>query len=197
VINKFKNTKSYIDNFSDELVKLIKIEIGRNRTRTSKNPRSKITYQTPISAKVDRVNNLLDKTQKLKIESTESQILSKIESLHYADYIDKGISQGKRPPSSEILKWIKNKPVRLRDRLGKFVRLTDAKQKSLAFAISRSIGEFGIRPTNFISNAIDDAIKKLDTLTTPVSQDVMLNVEDILLKSGYIKKGDNFIIKSD
>ena len=38
---------------------------------------------------------------------------------------------------------------------------------------------------------------KLNKLGEAVGQDVLLNVDDILLKAGYIKKGDSYIIKSN
>jgi hypothetical protein len=38
---------------------------------------------------------------------------------------------------------------------------------------------------------------KLSKLGDAVSQDVLLNIEDILMQSGYIKKGDEYILKSE
>lgn len=36
---------------------------------------------------------------------------------------------------------------------------------------------------------------ELNNLGDQVGKDVMLNVEDILIKAGYIKKGDNYEYK--
>ena len=191
MINKFKNTQLYITNFSEELAKLLKIEIGRNRRRTS-------TFGRNLSTPIDSTGRLRKNTEPQQIDVEENKLSVNIESLRYADFVDKGRKKGQKiPPVKDILQWIKDKPVRLRDLKGKIVKFDENKKRSLAYVIAKSISLYGIRPTNFISEAIDDAMKKLDTLTTPVAQDVMLNVEDILLKSGYIKKGDNFIIKTD
>jgi hypothetical protein len=40
-------------------------------------------------------------------------------------------------------------------------------------------------------------MEKLNKLGEVVSQDVSLNLDDILIKSGYIKKGDNYILKQN
>ena len=65
MINKFKNTKSYLDNFSQEVAKLLRIEIGRNRKRRSMNPRGK-----NITAPINTSRN--DKLRRsISIESKE------------------------------------------------------------------------------------------------------------------------------
>ena len=174
MINKFKNTQSYITNFSKELAKLLKIEIGRKRRRTSAFGRN---YSTPI----DSSGRLRKNTEPQQIDITENKLSVNIESLVYGD----------------ILQWIKDKPVRIRDIKGKIVSFNENKKRGIAYVIARSISLYGTRPTNFISDAIEDSMKKLDNITMPVAQDMMLNVDDILLKAGYIKKGDNYEIRKE
>ena len=192
MINKFKNTKSYLDNFSQELVKLLKIEIGRSRRRRSMNPRGK-----NVTAPIDSTGELKDSIKSISKEQP-SKISYNIESLAYGLTVDKGRKAGKKPPPvKDIAQWIKAKPVKLRDAKGKFVSMNDKKIKSLAGVIARSIGFYGTAPTNFISEALEASMGKLDTLGDSVGKDVMENVEDILLKTGYIKKGDNYEIRKE
>lgn len=192
MINKFKNTKSYLDNFSQEIVKLLKIEIGRSRRRRSMNPRGK-----NITAPIDSTGQLKDSIKSESKEDT-NKISYNIESLAYGLTVDKGRKPNKKPPpKQDIIDWIKAKPVRLRDAKGKFVSMDDKKINNLAGVISRSIGFYGTAPVNFISEALEASMGKLNALGDSVGKDVMENVDDILLKIGYIKKGDNYEIKKE
>ncbi|QDP55978.1 MAG: hypothetical protein Tp1102MES256162_43 [Prokaryotic dsDNA virus sp.] len=192
MINNFKNTKSYLNNFSQEIVKLLKIEIGRSRKRRSMNPRGRNTNSPIDASKQLRRNISIDPKEE------EGKITFNIEALNYVTTVDKGRKAGQKPPPvRDIAKWIKAKPIRLREANGKFVSMNDKKINNLAGVISRSIGFYGTAPTNFISEALEASIGKLDTLGGAVGQDVMDNVEDIFIKSGYIKKGDNYEIKTE
>lgn len=192
MINKFKNTKSYLDNFSQEIVKLLKIEIGRSRRRRSMNPRGK-----NVTAPIDSTGELKDSIKSISKEQP-SKISYNIESLAYGLTVDKGRKAGKKPPPvKDIAQWIKAKPVKLRDAKGKFVSMNDKKIESLAGVIARSIGFYGTAPTSFISEALEASMGKLNALGDSVGKDVMENVDDILLKIGYIKKGDNYEIRKE
>lgn len=192
MINKFKNTKSYLDNFSKEVAKLLRIEIGRSRKRRSMNPRG-----NNINAPIDFSGKLRDSIS-IDSDQGEDSFIFNIESLAYGVTVDKGRKAGmKPPPVNEIANWIKRKPVRLRDAKGRIVSRDDKKIMGLAGVISRSIGFYGTAPTNFISEALEASMGKLDALGDSVGQDVMENVEHILLKAGYIKKGDNYEIKTE
>lgn len=61
-----------------------------------------------------------------------------ITSLDYLKYVDKGRRAGSYPPIKEIEKWCDIRSI----------------PRSAAFAISRSIFKFGIKPTNVISKSI-------------------------------------------
>jgi hypothetical protein len=77
------------------------------------------------------------------------------------DIDGKWVTQGRRrgsrfPPPAPILKWIKEKGIKGRDKRGRFI--TD---KSLTFLISRAIARDGIKPLAFMKMAIDKSIKQL------------------------------------
>jgi len=101
--------------------------------------------------------------------------------VEYAAYINKGVSgikkkyptrfsfKGGDMPSKghvdSIMKWMKAKPLRLRDpETGSFVKSTEARKKSAAFGIARSIRRKGIEPTYFMDDAILDGIDKLEDI---------------------------------
>ena len=195
MLNKFKNTKAYLDNYSKELVKLLKIEIGRNRTRSYSSGRS---YNSPI----DNTGSLRESIESLAKESANGFGFN-IMANEYGLAVDKGTKQGQPPvykPTTNIqdlMQWIRSKPVRIRDSKGRFVQATDYRVRGLAFVIARKIGRDGIKATGFIQDAINQSMEKLNKLGEAVSQDVSLNLDDILIKSGYIKKGDNYILKQN
>lgn len=195
MLNKFKNTKAYLDNYSKELVKLLKIEIGRNRTRSYSSGRS---YNSPI----DNTGSLRESIESLAKESANGFGFN-IMANEYGLAVDKGTKQGQPPvykPTTNIqdlMQWIRSKPVRIRDGKGRFVQATDYRVRGLAFVIARKIGRDGIKATGFIQDAINQSMEKLNKLGEVVSQDVSLNLDDILIKSGYIKKGDNYILKQN
>jgi hypothetical protein len=66
----------------------------------------------------------------------------------YGKYVDQGRKAGKYVPIEPLMKWIKDKGIKGRDKKGKFIST-----ESLAFAISASKKKFNIRPTNFIKTS--------------------------------------------
>ena len=72
-------------------------------------------------------------------------------------YVQSGRRRGARfPPPAPILRWIKAKGLKGRDRRGRFI--TD---KSLTFLISRGISRDGIKPLPFMAMAIKQAKREL------------------------------------
>ena len=85
----------------------------------------------------------------------------------FYDIDGKWVTQGRRrgsrfPPPAPILKWIKEKGIKGRDKRGRFI--TD---KSLTFLISRAIARDGIKPLAFMKMAIDKSIKQLAKTIKP------------------------------
>lgn len=185
---KFKNTQAYIKNYSEQLIKLLKIEIGRNRTRKYKSG----TYTNPID-NTGKLRESIEAIQKIQRDGFSSQIMMN----DYGVTVDQGRPIGSEPPYQDILDWIKSKPVRLRDVKGRFVAADEYRLTKLANNIRRKIGREGIKPTNFIQDAIDSSIEKLNKLGAAVGEDVMANLDDILVKAGYVKKGEEYIIKNN
>jgi len=69
----------------------------------------------------------------------------------YSQWVQSGRMAGKRfVPIGSLMKWIKQRGLKGRNKKGKFI--TD---KSFAYAISKNINKFGIRPSNFLDISID------------------------------------------
>ena len=69
----------------------------------------------------------------------------------YSQWVQSGRRPGKKyVPIGSLMKWIKDRGLKGRNKKGKFI--TD---KSFAFAISRNINKFGIRPSNFLDISME------------------------------------------
>lgn len=79
----------------------------------------------------------------------------------YADVMEEGRRPNSTPPPiAPIEAWIKLKNIKSRSRAGKFVKRQS--DKSLAIAISKKIGEFGIEGIHYWRDAIDAELEVLD-----------------------------------
>ncbi len=90
----------------------------------------------------------------------------------YAKFVDKGVKgskssakapnspykyTNKQPPSGVIDKWVVRKGIQgARDDKGRFI-----KRKSLVYAMARSIKLYGVKPTNFFTDAFNVAYRDL------------------------------------
>jgi len=147
-----------LDNFGKRVVKLAKINLGRrNKGKiidSSGNLRKSLAYD-------------------LKVFKTNNFHFS-IEMEDYGEYVDKGRRAGSQPPSAPILKWIKKKPIRLRNlKTGSFVKQTESKLKGLAFVIARKIKRVGIKETLFLTEPFEKEFKNLS--------DDLLNAFDLTI----------------
>jgi hypothetical protein len=103
----------------------------------------------------------------------------------YADVIEYGRrpypgDPTKRPPYEDIMKWIRMKPLKLRNKQGAFIKSTESAIKSAAIAISKSIGAKGIQGINYYQEAIDDTWdeykdKLMDAYIKSVENRILLN----------------------
>lgn len=188
MLSKFKNTKAYLDNYSKELVKLLKIEIGRSRSRTYSSGRN-------IKSPIDSSGSLRDSIQSA-IKEGKNGFSFNIMANDYITTVDQGRPAGSSVPIQDLIQWIKTKPIRIRDSRKQFIKVNDLVIRGIATNIARKIDREGIRATNFISEAIEDSMGKLNLLGNAVGKDVSINLDDILLKAGYIKKGENYILQN-
>lgn len=176
-----------LDKWADDVVEAAQRNIGAFRTVKGKRRR------------IDTTGKLRRSLGYVVIEQ-EGKIIFKFTSdVEYAAYINKGVSgikkkypspfsfKGGDMPSkghvNSILKWMKAKPLRLRDpETGSFVKATEAKKKSAAFGIARNIRRQGIQPSYFMDDAIYERIEKLE--------EVLAEMIDVKIDE-RLQNGDN------
>ena len=85
------------------------------------------------------------------------------EAADYFKYVEEGRKPGKMPPVSAIAKWIRIKPIKLRDsKTGRFKAKTDTNINSAAFGIAKHIGAYGVEPTWFFRDAFKMHYKRIN-----------------------------------
>ena len=148
-----------LEEFGERVVKLARINLGRTYTAKRSNGKS---YRKRIDSSGELRKSL---DYKLLTRAEDGRFISgrlEFTMLEYGKFVDQGRKKGKGIPSAPLEKWIKQKPLRLRDlESGGFVKMTDAKVKSVAYLISRNAKKHGIEPTNFISEPIENEFPKL------------------------------------
>jgi len=84
----------------------------------------------------------------------------------------------KQPPSEPILRWMKQKGVRVRTAEGAFAKQTESAKKGLAFVIARSVKEKGIVPLPYYDMAIKYAFQtQQDLIEKALVKDIELNLD--------------------
>ena len=82
----------------------------------------------------------------------------------------------KMPPRQPLIDWIKNKPIKGRDKSGRFIT-----NKSLGFLIQRAIYQRGLTRTQFFSKPFTQELnKQTDKITEAFADDLELALEQTL-----------------
>tara|TARA_R110000787_G_scaffold188108_1_gene299907 strand:+ start:155 stop:670 length:516 start_codon:yes stop_codon:yes gene_type:complete len=76
----------------------------------------------------------------------------------YYEFVDEGRKAGKMPPVDSLIKWVKQKSA-----FGGLEVNESKDVRSVAFGIAKNIAKFGIKPSYFFTNVIDDG--RLEQLT--------------------------------
>ena len=148
-----------LQDFGDRVVKLAQINLGRTYTARRSNGKA---YRKRIDS-----SGTLRKSLKSTLETRgdDGRFISgrvDFSMADYGKYVDAGRKPGKGIPLAPLEKWIRNKPLRLRDlESGGFVKMTDSRVRSVAYLISRKAKKKGIEATNFLSDPIEDEYPKL------------------------------------
>ncbi len=103
-----------------------------------------------------------------------NQIL--VNMLNYWQYVNDGRKPGKYVPLKPLMDWIKTKGMN-RDPRGRFKKFN---VKGTAFAISKSIQKFGIRPTNFYDDSFDVFVEAFDDPNGPAAK-LGIDLQNFLL----------------
>lgn len=120
-----------------------------------------------------------------------------IRMLDYWKWVNDGRRPGKRPPISKIVKWIKDKQLRLDDkgttkrgykRSGTLISSSNKKVKlgnrqvsilqATAYKIASKIAKFGTKGTDFLTDAIDNHAEELKReMTLAFKKDIIIEIK--------------------
>lgn len=93
----------------------------------------------------------------------------------YANNVEEGRRRGKMPPTEPIKDWIRQKPLRLRDKkTGRMMSMSERNRKKVAFGIAVNIMKYGIKPTYFFRDAVE---AKLDDMDDAVREFFLENID--------------------
>jgi len=141
--NNFKNTEKAFKKFGDNVIHRARFYLKRRK----------------INTKLSTLSKSLNFNVKVYPSGALEMDFSAAD---YFPFVEEGREPGKMPPSSAIAKWIKIKPIKLRDsKSGKFKAKTEANINSAAFAIAMHIKSYGIQPTWFFRDAFAMHRKRL------------------------------------
>tara|TARA_R110001583_G_scaffold3427_5_gene22004 strand:- start:3831 stop:4343 length:513 start_codon:yes stop_codon:yes gene_type:complete len=138
-----KHTEEEVKKFADKVI---------HRARFWLNRRNKNTKSANLSKSLD---------YNLKVYPSGALELG-FKAADYFRYVEEGRKPGRMPPVSAIAKWIRIKPIKLRDaKSGRFKSKTDTNINSAAFAIAKHIGAYGVKPTWFFRDAFKMHYKRI------------------------------------
>lgn len=166
------NTEAYLNAFAQRVLQQAQLELGAYRTEDGKRKRIDST---------GTLRNSLPGSYSIKVMPNSMSLKFFEENDAWQTYgyvVDKGRNPGKMPPVDAIKKWIRQKPLRLRDlKTGSFVKMTDKKVDSVAFAIATKMKKEGTKPTYFFTTPFRLAF---ETLPEELGQAYALDVADFL-----------------
>ena len=181
---EFDNTYKELEIFSDNVVNKAKQLLAVKRTR--KNSRGK-SYTT----KINTSEGTLSKSLIWNLDKNGGGISFGAGGFaaSYIQDVEDGRKPGKRPPTYDILKWIKIKPLKPRNlKTGKFISTNLKSLERIAYFISRKIGKFGTPASNFYAEAFIEEYNKLDeTLQGEWIKDIEFNVDYVMNKLNNTK----------
>jgi hypothetical protein len=168
---------------SDEFEDILNEYAATVIERAQSNLRIKRRVRGKIVNRVSSGNLLRSLNYKLRIRYGKPTIdfTVKGDAGKYADVIEYGRKpNSKMPPVAAIEKWIRMKPLKLRNKQGEFIKSTESAIKSAAYNIARSIGKKGIEGINYYAEAIDDTWdeykdKLMDAYIKSIENRLLLN----------------------
>jgi hypothetical protein len=156
------------------------IERAQSNLRIKRRIRGKMVNRVGSNRPDNLLNSLIYKIR-IRYGKPTIDFTVKGQAGQYADVIEFGRKpNSKMPPVAAIEKWIRMKPLKLRNKQGEFIKSTESAIKSAAYNIARSIGENGIVGINYYGEAIDDTWdeykdKLMDAYIKSVENRILLN----------------------
>ena len=178
---KLKNTEKYLREYTKKLLDITIEELDKKNRVRNYNTQT-ITSSITASGSLKESLNIVEK-------KSNSILHLNIEGNAYGEQVDEGttstsVSKGK------LIQWINNK-TGFKDLNGNVIDLSNTKKVArIAGLISKSLKFNGIKPTNFLTDIIKSRINDLKNINDPIIKDLELDINNVLIKSGYRKKGE-------
>lgn len=153
--------------------------------------KTKYPYGFPVSGQANKkASGSLINSMKFDTEKDGNYDVLTLSLIEYGIYVDGGREKGHHLPKSAILnivQWIKDRNINLRDTRGRLLpgqqkfrktlqsSIESAKPLPMAYAIANSIAKNGIRPTNFVAEIkrkILDSPKVLDIIGDSILEEI-------------------------
>jgi hypothetical protein len=156
------------------------VERAQSNLRIKRRVRGKIVNRVGSNMPDNLLNSLIYKIR-IRYGKPTIDFTVKGQAGQYADVIEFGRKpNSKMPPVAAIEKWIRMKPLKLRNKQGEFIKSTESAIKSAAYNIARSIGKKGIEGINYYGEAIDDTWddykdKLMDAYIKDIENRLLLN----------------------
>lgn len=173
---KFKRTDLILEKYSLDVIEQARNNLSLKGFAGQKSNRSKNS------------SGRLSKGLGFKIKETPKGIETSFTSKEaYGSVVEEGRKAGKYVPLSPLMKWLDNKPIKLRktfinsngQKISQFVKRTEANERSAAIAISKSIKKRGIKPVPFMSLAMEKKFKELpEELAEAIVEDIQNTIID-------------------
>lgn len=181
---RFKNTEDYIKSFAES--KLVQYFLESYETVRSRGYGG--------SSQV-RSSGAGGESLNVKVENKGLDI--NLYGNSYLEAVDEGTAPFSPPPEA-IINWLKTKPVTLTDfKTGRELDRTPANLRSVAYKIGEAISLRGIAPANYIKEVVEKGFDEiLNGITEPLGKDIKEKLDTILTKVGYVKQGDNWVLKT-
>lgn len=104
-----------------------------------------------LDSKGKNASSSLQQSIKFDVTILGSAFVFSLSMSDYWKWVDEGRKPGKRPPLEPIKQWVRTKAA-----FGGLNIKGTKEADSVAFLIARKIGKFGIKPSNFYSDVIND-----------------------------------------
>jgi len=183
---KLKNTEIFLTNYANRLISLAKKDIDEPRERTYSSGRT-------INSPIDSSGRLKDslKLQKKTVKGGDFFDFN-IDGNSYGEKVDEGTPAGTSVDVNDLVSWINTKPVKLTDARGKNLRDTAETKNRIANQIAQKINREGIKPTNFLTDLVNQQLNRILGVTPEIIKDINMDVDGFMLMLGYTKNGNTF-----
>jgi len=175
-----KNTLAFLSNYTDKVVEKTKLEILRKRKRQY----GTRTLNTPIESSGEGRKSIH------KVSDTDG---FNVVGNDYLEDVDEG-TQSTKATLSEIIAWMKKKPVLVTNSKGKVIKQSSERRDAVARIIQRKLVFEGIKRTAFLTDLVDRSIVMLNGIENAVADDVVADMGKILEAHGFVEKGEKYIL---